>query len=112
MTPNVFAYAGLVSFVSAVLGLPSGLRKYPAASLSTRSCGAASAMAAASRGLMSNPSSASVTAGANRSRHAVLPCVWWTSISSRRMPGTPMERPDALASGLGSVRSVSEIQRR
>ena len=44
---------------------------------------------------MSKPSSASVTAGAKRSRHAVLPCCWWTSISSRRMPGTPMERPDA-----------------
>ena len=112
MTPNVFAYAGLVRRVPSVLGLPSGLRKYSAASGSTLSCGAESAMAAASRGLMSKPSSASVTAGLNRSRQPVLPCSVWTSCMSRTMPGTPMDRPDARASGLGSVRSVSDIQRR
>src|ERR1700759_840152 len=106
-----FEYCGLVILEARVFGVQAGCRKYAAALRSTLSCAAASAIAAANRGLMSNPLSAIDTAGGNRSRHAVLPCFLWTACSSRTMPGTPMDRPEARVLGLGSDWSESETQR-
>ncbi|CNM33947.1 Uncharacterised protein [Mycobacterium tuberculosis] len=112
MADRVFEYAGFVSRVPAGFGLPSGLRKYLRASGSSRSCGAASEMAAPILALMSKPPSASVTAGPKRSRQGVRPCSLCTISSIRRMPGTPIDRPEARALGLGALRSTSLTQRR
>ena len=71
--PNVFAYAGLVSRVPAVFGVPSGLRKYERASSSALRSSADSEIAVASRGEMSKPLSDRLTAGSKRFFQAVRP---------------------------------------
>src|ERR1700741_3832011 len=102
MADKVFEYAGFVSRVPAVRGLPSGLRKYPRACGSTPNWAAESEMAAAILGLMSKPPSANATAGPKRSRQAVRPCSLCTISSIRRTPGTPIDRPEApLWAGVG-----------
>ncbi|SKT81654.1 Uncharacterised protein [Mycobacteroides abscessus subsp. abscessus] len=112
MAPRVLAYAGLVSLVPAALADPSVLRKYMSASGSRARPAAESAIAAPSRGLISKPSSANWTAGVNKSRHGRVPCSACASCSMRRIPGTPIERPDDRVSGLGAVRLALSIQRR